>query len=232
MKAGALVLWTALLLSAAQPLEFDVTDARGKKASGVTIEAGAPDADGWSQLSLVKAKGDPVLVWPFNGEAKLPDGPEPITAIVIQRADAKALASHRVIAAIATPVVMGLSTVEESARKTGFDAASLNTAFSRLTSSPDAFEKGIGLLYANKPAEAIDDLARALKERQRRLTRVPSEIFPAAMVYGQALYLSNKFDDAAVVFLTALKQRPGDESARKFRADALIKAGKPEAAGP
>jgi cytochrome c-type biogenesis protein CcmH/NrfG len=51
------------------------------------------------------------------------------------------------------------------------------------------------------------------------------------MLYGQALYRANKFDDAAVAWLTALQQRPSDEMAHKHRAEALTKAGKPEATG-
>ena len=48
-----------------------MTDARGKKPPGVTIEAGEPDADGWFSLRVVKGKrGDPVLIWPFDGMAK------------------------------------------------------------------------------------------------------------------------------------------------------------------
>ena len=81
-------------------------------------------------------------------------------------------------------------------------------------------------LYAGKPAEAADQFAIALKQRQRQLTRLPSEIYPVAMLYGKALYRMNKFDDAAVAFMTALKQRPSDEMARTSRADALIKANK------
>ena len=42
---------------------------------------------------------------------------------------------------------------------------------------------------------------------------------------------ANKFDDSAVAWLAALKQRPSDEVARKHRAEALTRAGKPEAAG-
>jgi tetratricopeptide (TPR) repeat protein len=95
----------------------------------------------------------------------------------------------------------------------------------------DPFEKGVGLLYAGKYADAAGQLAIALKQRQRQLTRVPSEIYPAAMLQGLALYRANKFDDAAVAWLTALKQRPSDEMAQKHRAEALTKAGKPEAIG-
>jgi hypothetical protein len=221
-------------LLAAQALQFDITDARGKQTSAVTIEAGAPDEDGWRRLKLVKAakaKGEPVLVWPFDGYAKLPDGPEPIPAIVIQRGEEKALMNKRVMAAMATPVLLGVSTIEETAGRTGLTAASLASAFAALGPSADPFEKGVGLLDSGKPADAAGQLALALKQRQRQLTRVPSEIYAAAMLYGRALYLANKFDDSAVAFLTALKQRPSDEPASKYRAEALTRAGKPEAAG-
>jgi hypothetical protein len=219
-----------LLLLAGSALRFDVTDARGKKAPGAGIEAGAPDADGWSALSVARGKGDPVLVWPADGFAKAPDGPEPIPAIVIQRGDDKALASARVVAAIAAPVVLGSSTLEERARETGFDAPALAKAIAGLESSPDTFASGVGLLYANKVDEAAVKFAQALRERQRQLTRIPSEIYPAAMLYGHALVLENKFDDAAVAFFAASKERPSSEAARKARAEALVKAGKPEAA--
>jgi hypothetical protein len=219
-----------LFLLAGSALQFDITDARGKRASGIVIEAGTPDADGWSTLRIAKSKGDAVLLWPSDGLAKAPDGPEPVPAIVIQRGDEKALTNARVVAAIAAPVVLGIATIEERARETGFAAPALAKAFAGLISSPDAFASGIGLLYANKPAEAADKLAQALKERQRQLTRMPSEIFPAAMMDGHALVLENKFDAAAVAFLAALKERPSSEMARKARADALVQAGKPEAA--
>ena len=86
------------------------------------------------------------------------------------------------------------------------------------------------LLYENKPADAVEPLARALRERERQLTRIPSEIYPAAMLYGRALFGANQFDDAAVAYLKAMNQRPSGAAARKARAEALIRAGKPEAA--
>jgi hypothetical protein len=218
----------ALFLFLAAPvLQFQITDGRGKETSVVTIEAGAPDNDDWRPLKVAKAKGDVVLVWPFDGSAKQPDGPEPIPVIVIQRGQA----NQRAVAAIAASVVLGTATIEETAGKTGFTPESLAKAFAGLATSMDPFEKGVGLLYAGKYADAAGQLAIALKQRQRQLTRVPSEIYPAAMLYGQALYRANKFDDAAVAWLTALQQRPSDEMAHKYRAEALTKAGKPEAIG-
>jgi hypothetical protein len=166
-----------------------------------------------------------VLVWPFDSSAKLPDGPEPIPAIVIQRGDEKALANKRVVAAIAAAVVLGASS-----DKAGFAQEALATAFAGLVTSQDPFEKGVGLLYAGKFADAAESLGVALRQRQRQLTRVPSEIYALAMLDGKALFSANKFDDSAVAYLAALKQRPSDEAARKYRADALTKAGKPEAA--
>jgi hypothetical protein len=221
MKAAGL-----LLLLAPPVLQFQITDGRGRETSAITIEAGAPDDDGWQSLKVVKAKGDPILVWPFDGTAKLPDGPEPIPAIVIQRGDEKALANKRVVAAMATAVVLGAPSP-----KTGFTSDALAKAFGSLVISQDPFEKGVGLLYAGKFAEAAESLGVALRQRQRQLTRVPSEIYPVAMLDGLALYRASKFDDSAVAYLTALKQRPSDEAARRYRAEALTKAGKPEAAG-
>jgi hypothetical protein len=218
------------LLLAGPGLQFDVTDGRGKQTSAITIEAGTADDDGWRPLKIVKAKGDPVLVWPFDGTAGTPDGPEPVPVIVIQRAEEKALGNKLAMAAIGTPVVLGLATVDEEARRTGFTAEQLKKAWADLSSATDSFQKGVGLLYGGKSADAADQLAIALRQRQRQLTRLPSEIYPAAMLYGKALYRMNKFDDAAVAFATALKQRPSNEVARSFRADALIKAGKPDAA--
>jgi len=212
------------LLLASPLLQFQITDGRGRETTAITIEAGAPDDDGWRPLKLGKAKGDAVLVWPFDASAKLPDGPEPIPAIVIQRGEEKALANKRVVAAIATAVVLG-----KPAEKTGFLSEALATAFAGLVTSQDPFEKGVGLLYAGKFAEAAEALSVALRQRQRQLTRVPSEIYPLAMLEGMALYKANKFDDSAVAYLAALKQRPSDVAARKFRAEALTRAGKPEA---
>jgi hypothetical protein len=229
MRGAAAFLLAALLLSAAQAPQFDITDARGKKTSGVTVEAGTPDADGWFPLKFDKTKGEPVLVWPFDGTAKLPDGPEPIPVIAIQHGDEKALTNPRVLASIAVPIVLGLATPQEIAGKTGLDAAALSKALPTLISASDSFEKGVGLMTANKFTDAAAELGRALKERQRQLTRVPSEIYPAALLYGHALEQEKKFDEAAVAFLAALKVRPSDELAQKFREDALIKAGKRDA---
>jgi hypothetical protein len=201
--------------------QLDVSDARGKKAGGVTILAGEPDADGWFPLKVVKAKGEVVLVWPFDGLAKAPDGPEPIPAIVIQRGDEKAFANRRVVAAIEAGVLLGASP------QTGFD---VEKAMSALAQSNDAFEKGVGLLAGNKAAEAAVELGLALKERQRQLTRIPSEIYPVAILYGRALADEKKFDDAALAFLTAARLRPSDPMPRKLRSAALVQAGKPEAA--
>jgi hypothetical protein len=212
-------------LFAAPLLQFQITDGRGKETTAITIEAGTPDQDGWHPLKLGKAKGDPVLVWPFDKSAKLPDGPEPIPAIVIQRGDEKALANKRVVAALAAAVVLGALS-----DKAGFAQEALATAFAGLVASQDPFEKGVGLLYAGRFADAAESLGVALRQRQRQLTRVPSEIYPVAMLDGKALFSANKFDDSAVAYLAALKQRPSDETARRYRADALTKAGKPEAA--
>ncbi len=210
-----------LLFLAAQSLHFDVTSA--------TLEAGAPDADGWRPIKIAKAKGDPVLIWPFDGLAATPDGPGPIPALLMQHGDEKALRNKPVEAALLTPILLGTATLEELSKKTGLPQEALKAAFAALPQSTDPFEKGAGLLYANKPAEAAEQLATALKQRQRQLTRVPSEIYPLALLYGHALYQSKKYDDAAVAYLTALKQRPSDEVTAQLRADALVKAGKPEA---
>lgn len=220
-----------VFLFAAQTLQFQITDGRGKETSAVTIEAGAADEDGWRPLRVGKAKGDPVLVWPFDGSAKLPDGPEPIPAIVIQRGEEKALANRKAVAAIATPVVLGTATLDQAAARTGFTSEALAKASADLVMADDPFEKGVGLLYAGKYGDAAKSLALALRERQRQLTRVPSEIYAVGMLDGLALNRANLFDDSAVAYLTALKQRPSDEAARKLRADSLTKAGKPEAAG-
>jgi len=230
MRLAGLFLLAALLLPGRDDPRFEITDARGRKPNGVSIEPGVADADGWFSLTLLKTKGEPVIVWPFDSAAKLPDGPGPIPVIAIQRGDEKVLSNPRVVAAIATPVVLGLITMEEAARRTGFEAASLSKALSGLPAAADSFAKGVGLLASNQPADAAEALALALKERQRQLTRVPSEIYSLALLDGEALGRANKFDAAAVAFLTALNQRPSDELAHKRRASALIHAGKPDAA--
>jgi hypothetical protein len=226
MKAAGL-----FFLLAAPVLQFQITDGRGKETTAITIEAGAANDDGWRPLTVVKAKGDVVIVWPFDQSAKTPDGPEPVPAIVIQRGEEKALGNKRIVAAMATPVVLGLASVEEESRRTGLTSEMLTKGFSGLATSADPFEKGLGLLYAGKAADAAEQLSVALRQRQRQLTRVPSEIYPVAILDGLALYRANKFDDAAVAFLSALKQRPSDQWALKYRSEALTKAGKPEAAG-
>ena len=207
-----------LLLAAASALHFDVTDARGKKPSGVSIEAGEPDADGWcSLLAVTKGKNAAMLVWPFDGRAKAADGPGEIPVIVIEPGDPRAWANARVTAAVTAGDLL-------ADRKT----PGLDTAVLAKTEEP--FAKGVGLLFAGKAADAVDPLALALKERERQLTRVPSEIYAAAMLYGRALFEAGKFDDAAVAYLKAMNQRRADPAARKARAAALMKAGKVEAA--
>jgi hypothetical protein len=218
MKPAALFL-LAMFLAGPQ---FEVTDERGKKLSGVVIEAGDADADGWFPLKVVKGKnaGDPVLIWPFDGMTKLPAGP----VIVIQRGNKKALENRHAVGAIAASTLLG------GAPDTGLDSDALNKAILDLSQSTDAFEKGIGLLFAKKSVAAADALAQGLKERQRQLTPFASEIYPAAVLYGQALASEKKYDAAAVAFLVATKQRPSAELARRLRAEALVSAGKPDAA--
>ena len=207
-----------LLFLAASSLHFDIADARGKKPSGVSVVASDPDTDDWYRLRLVsKGKSAYVLVWPFDGKAKVADGPEAIPVVVIEDGDPKALATPRIVAYRAVAELLGAKP------ETGLD-------MSGLAVSEDPFLKGVRLLYANKPADAVEPLARALRERERQLTRIPSEIYPAAMLYGRALFGANKFDDAAVAYLKAMNQRPSDTAARMARAEALIRAGKPEAA--
>ena len=232
MKPLGILMLVACLLPAADGPHFDITDARGKKPSGVTIEPGDPDADGWFSLKIVNhGKGDPVLVWPFDGLAKTPEGPEPIPAIVIQRGDEKALTNQRVVAAMAMLRALGLQTSGMIADKYSLDRTALDRAIQALTSATDAFERGIGLVWEQKHAEAAEEFGRALKERQNQLTRMPSEIYAAAILEGTELVRANKFDAAAVAFLFALKQRPSDKLALSDRADALMRAGKSEAAG-
>lgn len=211
-----------LLLLAASPLHFDITDARGKHPSGVAIDATERDADGWYQLRVTtKSKSPLILIWPYDARAKTPDGPEPIPAIVIQAGDPKALENPRVVVAMAAGILLGSAASQPP---------DIDKAIAGLVNSEDAFAKGVALLYAKKPVDAVDPLARALRERERQLTRVPSEIYPAAMLYGRALFEAGKFDEASVAFMKAMNQRPSDPAARKARAEALIKAGKPEAA--
>lgn len=214
------MIWLLALLLAAP--QFEVTDERGRKPAGVTIEAGEADADGWFPLTVVKGKnaGDPALIWPFDGTADQPGAP----VIVIHKGSAKALENRHVVVAIAAAMLLG------GAPDTGLDTAAVNEAILALPQSADAFEKGVGLLYAKKFAEAAGPLAQALKERQRQLTPFASEIYPAAILYGQALAAEQKYDGAAIAFLVAIKQHPSAALPRKLRSDALVKAGKPEAA--
>ena len=208
----------ALFLLATPVLHFDISDTRGHKASGVTIEASQPDSDGWYQLKAI-AKTDVVLIWPLDHRAHAPDGPGAIPAIVIRKGDAKGLTNLKVLAALAASLLLHSATPEPGTPPT----------FLELTASKDPFEKGVGLLYAKQPGEAAEQLELALKDRQRQLTRVPSEIYATAMLYGTALMEINKFDAAAVAFLAALRQHPSDERARKARAEALTRAGKADA---
>jgi tetratricopeptide (TPR) repeat protein len=216
MKAA--VMSFVMVFLAAEALHFDITDARGKKPSGVSVVASDPDMDDWYRLQVVsKGKTDYVLVWPFDGKAKVADGPESVPVVAIEEGDAKALAAPRIVAYRAVAELLGAKPLS------GLD-------MSGLAASEDPFLKGVRLLYEKKPADAVEPLARALRERERQLTRIPSEIYPAAMLYGRALFGANKFDDAAVAYLKAMNQRPSGPAARKARAEALIKAGKPEAA--
>jgi tetratricopeptide (TPR) repeat protein len=209
------------LFLAAASLHFDITDARGKRPNGVIINTADPDTDGWRMLTVSsKRQNEPILVWPYDGKAKQPDGPESIPILIVDKADPKTASNPRVAAAVAAGALLGVK------HDIGFD---LSKAIAALTLSEEPWAKGVGLLAAGKPADAVAPLGRALKERERQLTRIPSEIYPAAMLYGRALFAAGKFDDAAVAYLKALKQRPSDPTARKARAEALIKAGKPEA---
>ncbi len=176
----------ALFLAAAA-LHFEVTDERGKKPAGVTVEATEPDANGWYRLTITKSKGSAVLVWPFDGRAKAPDGPEPLPVIVVQGAAAK----PAVVAALAASELLGVK------QPVALDAA----AVGNLAAADDPFQKGVALLYMKKAVEAVDPLGRALRDRERQLTRMPSEIYAAAMLYGRALVEAKKFDDAAVAYL-------------------------------
>ncbi|MCU1325781.1 MAG: hypothetical protein JWN34_1151 [Bryobacterales bacterium] len=208
-----------LLLAAAGP-KFEATDARDKKPSGVTIEAGAPDENGWMDLKITgKPKTQPVLVWPYDGKAKLPDGPGGITTIVIERGDLKALTNPRVVAALLAAELLGKPV-----------DAGLHVSSAPLQKADDYFAKGVGLLYDKKVAEAAEPLSRALRERERLLTRIPSDIYPTAVLAGRALLGAARYNEAAVAFLKALNHRPDDPDATSGRAEALILAGKAEAA--
>jgi hypothetical protein len=227
MKRAGLFLIAVSFVFAADGPHFEISDASGKKPGGVVVAAGQAGADGWFPVNVVKGKQE--VVWPFDRMATLPDGPEAIPVIVIQVGDQKALTNPRVVAAIATPFVMGLTPLGLVGSKTGLDPEALDQALMALVQSSDPFEKGLGLLYAKRYAEAADELSRALKARQRQLTRVPSEIYPLAILYGQALVGQKKLDEAAVAFLTAITQRPSELMPRGLRSDALVRAGKPDA---
>jgi tetratricopeptide (TPR) repeat protein len=219
-----------LLFAAAQAFHLDVQDARGKKPSGTVVEVGEAGQDSWRKLNIIRARKDSVIVWPFDGLAAEPDGPGAVQVAVIERGDSKALASARIAADIATGIVLGRESLQDAAKRTGFDAAALKAAFTGLATASDDYAGGAGLLWTNQPARAADLLARALRERERQLTRVPSDIFPAAMLEAKALFESGKYDDAAAVYLKAMKLRPSDPDLRKARAEALTKAGKEDAA--
>lgn len=213
MKYLAVLLLPAVLLLGATALQFDVRDARGKRASGVPVEAGDPDTEGWRELRLTKAKPGMLIVWPYDARVKEADGPAPVPVIVGQPGDAALRSSGE---AAAAALLLGKPT-------TGFDSAAL-------VKSTDELTRGVGLLLAGKQAEAAEALAIALRERERQLTRFPSEIYATAILSGKAWLAAGKYDDAAVAFLKARRQRPSDELARGLRAEALLKAGKPEAA--
>jgi hypothetical protein len=201
----------ALLFLAASSLHFDVTDGRGKKPSGVSIEASDPDADGWYRLAPVsKGKSNYVIVWPVDARAKTPDGPGSVPVVV---AAADSASSPRIAAYRCAARFLGIASSECGA----------------IESSTDPLIEGVRLLNEKRSSDAIDPLARALKDRERQLTRVPSEIYAAAMLYSRALFDAGKFDDAAVAALKALDRRPSDPVARKARNEALVRAGKPEA---
>lgn len=218
-----------LLLAAAATLRFDVTDARGKKPSGLVVQAGDPDADGWRKLTIARAKNQSVIVWPFDSLASDAEGPGTISVVAIERGDPKALSNPRVAAAIATGVLLGFESLDDAARRTGFDRNALQTAFDALANADDDYARGVGLLWKKDSALAAKALGSALWVRERQLTRVPSDIFPAAMLSGRALFGLGKYDDAAVAYLQAMNLRPSDARVRKARADALIKAGKEDA---
>ena len=219
-----------LFLAAGQAFHLDVEDARGKKPSGTVVEVGEAGQDDWRKLNIIRAKKDSVIVWPFDALATEPDGPGAVQVVVIERGDSRALASVRIAADIATGVVLGRESLEDAAKRTGFDAAALKAALTALATASDDYAGGAGLLWTNQPARAATLLARALRERERQLTRVPSDIFPAAMLDAKALFDSGKYDDAAAVYLKAMKLRPSDAGLRKARAEALTKAGKEDAA--
>ncbi|MEP6715869.1 MAG: tetratricopeptide repeat protein [Terriglobia bacterium] len=205
-----------VLLLAGAALHFDITDERGKKPSGVSIEASVPDSDGWQELKIVKAKGDTVIVWPFDGRVKSPDtsGPQPV--VVVQGP----VSRPEVVAMVLAGELLG------ARHNIPLDAASV----APLSSSQDVFVKGVALLYSRKAGDAVDPLGQALKDRERQLIRVPSEIYAAAMLYGRALFDAGKFDNAAVAYRKALQQRPSDAEAHRARSEALVRAGKGEAA--
>src|SRR4051794_31504847 len=114
-----------LFLAAAQAFRLDIVDARGKKPSGVVIEAGDAGSDNWRKLAITRAKKDSVIVWPFDALAVEPDGPGAAQVVAIERGDSKALATPRIAADIATGVVLGRESLEDAAKRTGFDVAAL-----------------------------------------------------------------------------------------------------------
>ena len=140
----------ALFLLAAASFHFDITDARGKKPPGVTVEARDADPDGWHELRLVnKGKGSPVLIWPFDSKAKIADGPGDIPVIVIETGDPKALTNTRVVAALVAGELLGASAA------TGLDPVAVAKAAAALSAADEPFARGVGLLSAKKPADAV-----------------------------------------------------------------------------
>ena len=103
------MIWPLVFLLAAGP-QFDITDARGKKPSGITIEVGSPDEDGWMALKLGgKTKVPYTLVWPYDGRAKNLEGPGAINVLVIEQGDAKALTVPKVAVALLARELLGSS---------------------------------------------------------------------------------------------------------------------------
>lgn len=230
-RAVCLLLCTAVVWAAIAAVPIEVKDERGKKpAGGVAVEASDPDADDWYRLAVTKSKGDVALVWPFDALARRPNGPEPVPVTVIAKGGPNLLKSNKLTAMLAVPVLLEARTLAEEASLAGVDATALDHAIGALSTSDDDLEKGIALAWTKKWKDAVDPLGAGLRARERVMTRIPSEIYPVALIYGKALFESGKFDDAAVQFAKAVKLRPAALPARQLRAAALEKAGKPEAA--
>jgi tetratricopeptide (TPR) repeat protein len=226
-------------------LSVRAVNLKGRPAAGISFTAGPPTGkDGrtkirlsadtregdWVKLGVSESPRPVVMVSPWNGLVRILETP---AVIVLAEAGDRAILENTAAVASLAARALASGRIADVAIEFRLDAADMEKAIRGLSArSRDPFETGLSKLFQRDYADAAKNLAQALKEREKQLTRDAAEIADAASFLGMALAALEKWPEAAVAYQRAMNARADDAEILEALGAALVKSGKPDAGEP